>query len=123
LTGAPYPILFELALPYGAPILVIFAQGMTNPILAKQNTPEVGVAREADSHEIPGLTLVPVGRGPDVRHRRHFGIIPVACRSHLQDQLAPALGEGEQVIYHLESLLNVIDGRDRGQEVELKTGI
>src|SRR5690606_41042992 len=26
LTGAPYPILFELALPYGAPILVIFAQ-------------------------------------------------------------------------------------------------
>src|SRR5579875_809191 len=54
---------------------VVTAQGMPDPIVGHQDPGEVGMALEHDAEHVPGLTLVPVGRGVDVMGARHPSIV------------------------------------------------
>src|SRR5436305_15016134 len=46
---------------------VILSQRVPFPVFGTQNSPQVGMIGEIDSHQIVRFALVPVGDGPDVR--------------------------------------------------------
>src|SRR5260370_34128853 len=53
---------------------IISAQGIPFPIVRKQNAPQVGVTREADSKEIEYFAFQPVFPPPDLNQRNHHGV-------------------------------------------------
>src|SRR5919201_4340300 len=54
-----------------APNGVVLAERVTLPVVVHQDPAGVRMALEADAEQIPCLTLVPVGRGPDRDEARH----------------------------------------------------
>ncbi len=44
--------------------MVVLAQGMTMEALPHEDAPEVGVAVEADAHQIPHFALLKIGTRP-----------------------------------------------------------
>ena len=50
--------------------LVVLAQGVPDEAVVRQEAGEVRVPVEPDPHQVPGLALEPVRRGPDVRQGR-----------------------------------------------------
>ena len=45
---------------------VVSAQRMADPIFGTENSPQAGMADEADAAQVEHFALVPVGRAPDV---------------------------------------------------------
>src|SRR5919206_3469435 len=80
---------------------VVLAQRVPLPVVVHDDPRQVGVALDADAHQVPGLALVPVGGRPyldDARHRL------AVVDPHLEAEPRRARAEREQVVAHREAL-------------------
>ncbi len=109
---------FELAppaAPFGREIL---SQGKPLRVIFRhQNAPKIRVTRKGDAHHVVDFALQEFGAFPDAGDRRDGRI--VLGDSGLEAK-ATAVGEGMQVIHHLESLpiLRVVHRTDIRKMVE-----
>src|SRR5260370_7745988 len=101
---------------------IISAQGIPVPIVRKQNAPQVGVTREADSKEIEDFAFQPVRPRPDRNQGIHHRII--AGQAYPQPRFL-ALRDGNQVVAQFESWLRrvTVHARRVAKEVVLQLGI
>src|SRR6266704_6794327 len=63
---------------------VVLPQRVTDELLVHEQTPQVGMAREAHAEHVPDLALEPVGDGPEVDGGRYQGVVLVD--PHFQSQ-------------------------------------
>src|SRR5262245_58284876 len=76
---------------------IVLAERMARPVVVQEETLEVRVALDLDPHQVPGLALVPVGRGPYLEDgRRRLALVEPRLHPHP----ARAGGHREQVVVH-----------------------
>ncbi len=90
------------------PRLVVLAQGVPDEAVVRQETGEVRVPVEPDPHQVPGLALEPVRRGPDLRQGREARV--GRRESDAQAQVLVALRRVEEGV-QLEPLVPAEGGR------------
>src|SRR5437868_5035368 len=64
-SAAPDAVVFERE-------LIVFPQRVPDPIVCQQDARQLRVAGEPHAAQVVDLALVPVGRAPQPRHRRHL---------------------------------------------------
>src|ERR671930_1577341 len=80
---------------------VVLAQRVPLPVVVHQDARQVRVALDPDPHEVPGLTLVPVGGRPDVDDARHRLAV---VDPHLEAEPRCARPQRQQVVVHRDAL-------------------
>src|SRR5438105_1203652 len=82
--------------------LVVFAQGVADPVFGEQNAAQVRMAGEPNAGEIVNFAFVPIGGGPNPGDGGNLGqlagrVIPPARQNQLHGEAMP-VGETLQVI-------------------------